>query len=416
MAGRSAQGAGNLRKKTVVKGDKTYTFWEGRLTVGRDPGTGKQVRKSFSGKTQKEVREAMQAAAVSVNSGTFVEPSKMTLSKWLDQWLDGLYKQKYSTVKHYRSMVENHIKPRMGALQLCQLRKSDFDAFYKYLLTSGKEVSSKDDDGKITVSREPLSQKSVKNIHVILKGTISAAVDADILSVDPMRKVSIPTPPKPEIKPLTDAQVKAYTAAIADDEMCNILSLILFTGLREAEAMGLTWDCIDFDAGTLKVKQQLQDRKSDNGGMVIVPTTKNDKIRILKPAPFVMAILKRQKTQQLEERMRVGELWQGWQNEEERKTGLVFSNALGLPYRPKTVYQHHKKAAEKIGAPECTVHDLRHTYAVLSLQNGDSPKTVQGNLGHATAAFTLDVYGHVSETMKAESSARMEAYIQNIGI
>ena len=60
------------------------------------------------------------------------------------------------------------------------------------------------------------------------------------------------------------------------------------------------------------------------------------------------------------------------------------------------------------------MHDLRHTYAVLSLQNGDDVKTVQGNLGHATAAFTLDVYGHVSERMKDESAARMQEYLDNM--
>ena len=73
-----------------------------------------------------------------------------------------------------------------------------------------------------------------------------------------------------------------------------------------------------------------------------------------------------------------------------------------------------KKLAVQIGAPDSRVHDLRHTFAVLSLQNGDDVKTVQGNLGHATAAFTLDVYGHVSERMKEDSAARMEEYIKEL--
>ena len=71
--------------------------------------------------------------------------------------------------------------------------------------------------------------------------------------------------------------------------------------------------------------------------------------------------------------------------------------------------------ASKIGVPESRLHDLRHTFAVLSLQNGDNVKTVQGNLGHATAAFTLDVYGHVSERMKEESASRMQSYIDTLG-
>ena len=78
------------------------------------------------------------------------------------------------------------------------------------------------------------------------------------------------------------------------------------------------------------------------------------------------------------------------------------------------LYQRYKHLAEKIGKPESRVHDLRHTFAVLSLQNGDNVKTVQDNLGHATAAFTLDVYGHVSERMKEDSAARMQAYIDNM--
>ena len=77
-------------------------------------------------------------------------------------------------------------------------------------------------------------------------------------------------------------------------------------------------------------------------------------------------------------------------------------------------YLHFKKIAEQIGAPETKVHDLRHTYAVLSLQNGDDVKTVQMNLGHASAAFTLDVYGHVSDRMQRESAARMEQYIADV--
>ena len=71
-----------------------------------------------------------------------------------------------------------------------------------------------------------------------------------------------------------------------------------------------------------------------------------------------------------------------------------------------------KKLPAKIGTPDSTVHDLRHTYAVLSPQNGDDIKTVQCNLGHATAAFTLDKYGHVSERMRSESTDRMDSYIR----
>lgn len=110
----------------------------------------------------------------------------------------------------------------------------------------------------------------------------------------------------------------------------------------------------------------------------------------------------------------MGDVWQGWRDEKERKTALVFTTAEGNDISPTSLRYHFKKLMTDIGLPACRVHDLRHTFAVLSLQNGDDIKTVQENLGHATAAFTLDVYGHVSERMKDDSAKRMQAYIDAI--
>ena len=83
---KSAKGAGTIRKKTVTRNGKPYTYWEARITTGRDPGTGKQIQRSFTGKTQKEVREKLQAAAVEINEGRYTAPSKLTVGQWLDIW------------------------------------------------------------------------------------------------------------------------------------------------------------------------------------------------------------------------------------------------------------------------------------------------------------------------------------------
>ena len=88
MASRSAAGGGSIRKRTVVRNGKDYTYWEARVTIGSDPGTGKQIQKSFTGKTQREVREKMNAAVSAVDDGTYHEPSKMRLKEWMDLWAD----------------------------------------------------------------------------------------------------------------------------------------------------------------------------------------------------------------------------------------------------------------------------------------------------------------------------------------
>lgn len=286
--------------------------------------------------------------------------------------------------------MQTHIVPSLGAVKLSELAPPQIQAFYNGL------------------QRDGLAAKSVRNIHGILTKCLSTAVQVGYLRSNPASMVTLPKVEKKEIHPLTDEQVKDFLRVSVGDEYEILLKVILFTGLRESEAIGLTWDCIDFKAGTVKVCKQLQKRPLSDGGFTFAPL-KNDKSRTLRPAHFVLELLERRKREQAAQRLKVGELWEGWHTAEEQKNALVFTTATGGNLSPQTVYNHYKKLAVKIGAPDSRVHDLRHTFAVLSLQNGDDVKTVQGNLGHATAAFTLDVYGHVSERMKEDSAARMES-------
>lgn len=412
---RRAKGSGTIKKRTVVRNGKPYTFWEAQITLGNDPGTGKQMRKTFTGATQKEVREKMQKAAVAVQDGDFFEPSKITLGAWFDLWFeDYCGDKKYLTVKQYKSMTDTHIRPALGAVKLSKLTAPQIQGFYNELQRTGRTIKEKDKEtGKTITRQEPLSAKTVKNIHGIMSKALSTAVNVGYIKSNPAERVTLPRVEKKEICPLTDSQVKAFMAACTGNEYERVYKLILFTGLREGEALGLTWDCVDFGAGTLKITKQLQKRPNRDGGYTFAPL-KNDKARTITAAPFVMQLLKEQQTAQLEQRLRAGEFWQGWQTMDERKTGLVFTRDSGRHLDCTMLYKSYKKLAEQIGAPESRVHDLRHTYAVLSLQNGDPIKTVQDNLGHATAAFTLDVYGHVSEKMKEDSAARMQAYIDKL--
>ena len=137
----------------------------------------------------------------------------------------------------------------------------------------------------------------------------------------------------------------------------------------------------------------------------MVPT-KNSKSRTITLAPSVVKILRNVKHKQLENKMLYGSAWEN--------SDFVFTNELGHHLFASTVYKSFKRVMEEIGSPETRFHDLRHSYAVASLRSGDDAKTVQENLGHATAAFTLDVYGHVTEQMKTESANRMQAFIQSV--
>lgn len=263
--------------------------------------------------------------------------------------------------------------------------------------------------------KKHLAPKTVKNIHGVLSAILDTACELDYIRNNPCTKAKLPRISNSEVKPLTDEQVNAFIKIIDKDEFyAPLFKVLLFCGLRESEAIGLTWNEIDFKAGTVSIKQQLQKRPKKDGGFTF-DSPKNDKVRVLKPAPFVMEILKQQSIKQIELKANALDQWQGFKTEQERKASVVFTNERGQHLGPNTVYNHFKKLASQIGADNATVHDLRHTYATLSLQNGDDVKTVQQNLGHATAAFTLDRYGHVSEKMKEDSAARMQKYIEDIG-
>lgn len=413
--GRAAQGSGTIRKKTVTRNGQKYTYWEARVTIGKDLGTGKQIQKSFSGKSQKEVREKMQAAAVAINENDYYEPGKMTVKQWFEIWFSEYSSDKKPlTIQQYKSMATTHIYPALGSVQLSKLTAPQVQKFYNDLAKAGMTIKKTDKKtGKTETRTEPLSAKTIRNIHGIFSKALNVAIDQGLLRNNVAERVTLPKVVKKEIKPLTEEQQKAFLAAIKIHMFCYIYTVILFTGLREGEAIGLTWDCIDFKAGRMKIYRQLQRIPGEWSKYRFVPL-KNSKARVVQLSPYVLDILKQQRIKQLEARFKTGDLWQGWKTEEERKSGLVFTNEYGENINTVTLYNHFKKIAAEIGIPDARLHDLRHTFAVISLQNGDDFKTVQDALGHATAAFTLDVYGHVSERMKEESAKRQQAYIESL--
>lgn len=393
MAGKSAAGTGTIRKKVVTRNGKEYQFWEARYTAGYDPGTGKQIQRSITGKTQKEVAKKLKEATTAIDSGTYTAPNKMTVGEWLDIWsAEYLGSVKPRTVDSYKATVKVHLKPGLGAIKLESLAPHTIQNFYNGLSSATKD-------------REPLSPKSVKNVHGILHKALAQAVANGYIRFNPTDPCVLPKIVKKEIKPLDENQITSFLKAIQGHRFEDLFTTTIFTGMRESEVLGLLWDCVDLTKGTITINKQLQKVRGSRGEYTLAPT-KNSKGRTLTVAPSIVAILQKVKRQQLENRLRYGECWQN--------SGFVFTDELGRHLKHQTVYLDFKQIMVQIGSPNTRFHDLRHSYAVASIKSGDDIKTVQENLGHATAAFTLDVYGHVTEKMKQESAARMEQFIKTV--
>ena len=385
MAKKNAKGGGTIRKKTVTRSGKEYTYWEARITVGRDPGTGKQIQRSFTGKTQKEVREKLAQAVAEVDRGTYTAPTRMTVGQWLDIWQqDYLGSVKPSTVATYERNIKNQLKPALGAVRLDQLHPHAVQGF-----VNGLE----------------LSPASARLAYKVLHMALEKAVDLGYIARNPAAKCELPRLEQKEIHPLDDQQVAVLLATAKGGSLEYLITVALFTGIRLSELLGLTWDAVDLQRGTINVNKQLAQTGHRGSGLFVSP--KSGKARMITVAPSAMAALRHQRAKQAEMQLRAGPLW-------DNPNGLVFTSELGGPLSLQRAEERFAAVKSAAGLEGVRFHDLRHTYAVNAIRAGDDIKTIQGNLGHSSAAFTLDRYGHFTERMKQDSAARMENFIKSV--
>lgn len=332
-----------------------------------------------------------------MDAGTYIAPSKVTVGQWLDLWQqDYLVDVRPSTVTSYEAIIRNHIKPKIGAIRLDSLTTQDIQEFYNRLRFPSE-------------NRKALSAKTIKNIHGILHHALQQAMLNNYIRTNPSNSCVIPRVTKKKVKPLNEYQIADFLKAIKGHKYENLFLVALFTGIRQGEICGLQWECVNFDDGTILIDKQLQSlrgkTRGDSEKYILVPT-KNGKERTITAAPYVMELLWKTKQSQNANRKTWGKAFQ--------ENDLVFTDEFGNRITPQALYRAFKIIVTESGMPMVRFHDLRHSYAVISLKYGDDVKTVQENLGHATAAFTLDVYGHVTEKMKKDSADRMQAFIKSV--
>ena len=381
---RTASDTGSIRQRPDGR-------WEGRLIVGYDPGTGKPIRRSIYGDTQKAVRQEMTSIQRALDNGTYQPPTKLTVGAWLDMWMETFCAStvKPLTYSAYETAIKNHIKPSIGATKLQSLKGVDIQKMYNKMIDSS------------------LSPKTVKNTSATLHKALQMAIKQGYIQTNPCDAAELPKADKKEIRPLQDAEIPRFLDAIAEHPMGNAYALCLFAGLREGECLGLSWRQVDFENKTLLIDQQLQKEKGKNAKYYIAPYTKNGKTRRIAPPEIAFHYLRAERSKQIANRLAAGALW-------DNPDDLVFTNGLGRHYAIHTFYKNFKRIAASIGRPDARPHDLRHTAATVAMASGVDAKSVQDMMGHATASFTLNVYAHASDQMKKDAAQRMQGYYDGL--
>ena len=327
--------------------------WAGVLHLGY-AGV-RRRRKTFYGKTRHEVVARLAAARRGLEQGLPIPPDRLTLAKYLQQWLEDSARPsvKAATYEGYERMVRLHIVPELGRLRLARLSPQALSGLYRRLLNKG------------------LAPKTVALVHAMLHRALFQAVRWGLVAVNVSDAADPPRPVRKEFRTLTVTEAERLMRAARGDRFHGLYVLALATGLRQAELLGLRWSDIDFGGAVLAVRQQVY--RVNGRWLYSEPKTTKGRRTVALPA-FAVEALRGHRVRQTHERLVLGGAWEDG--------GLVFSNRRGRPMEKQNLLRRSFwPILERAGLPRIRFHDLRHTAASLLLAQGTHPKVVQERLG-----------------------------------
>ncbi len=378
--------SGHVTKRTT----KTGISWCYIIELGVDPATGKRSRRTGRGfASKKEAEVALRRELTDLESGTNVDRTVMTVAEFLiGEWLPA-HRQKIrpNTLDSYRSAIERHIVPHIGAMKLQKLEPRDINRLYATLTERGSQTGG------------PLAAKTVRNSHVILHRALEDAVRWGAIGRNPAASASAPaatsTPQVPD--PWRRHEVKAFLESVAGHPFEALWILAATTGMRRGEILGLRRRDLDLAASRLSVMQAIV--LVQGHPTIGPPKTKRSARRVHLNVRAVDALQRH--------------LSANPGRKPEADTELVFTRNGGLPLRPGWVTAQFSKLSRAAGLRHIRLHDLRHTWATLALEEGVNPKVVSEQLGHANVSITLDIYSHVLPGLQADAVDRVAEAIYN---
>ncbi len=352
-----------------------------RYTVQTATGT---KRKTLYGKTRGEVSEKLTKAMANRDGGLVFDADNLKVGEYLERWLNDSVRGsvKPVTFESYKQLMRVHVVPALGRIKLEKLSPAHLQGFYRQKLDAG------------------LSPRTVQYLHVVLHRALKQALRWGLVPRNVSEAVDPPRVHREEISPLSPVQARALLEAARGDRLEALYVLAVHCGLRQGELLGLKWEDVDLEGGTLQVRRTLTGSK-DGLPVFTAPKTAKSR-RSVRLTETALEGLRRHLERQLGEIDRAGSLW--------RENGLIFATEAGTPLNRQNLGRRSfKPLLKRAGLPEKTrFHDLRHTCATLLLVKGIHPKVVQELLGHSNIAITLDTYSHVLPGMGDEAAGAME--------
>jgi len=359
-------GEGMIRKRT----DDT---WEARYTDRN----GKQ--KSLYAKTRQAAARRLTAALRDRDKGIpTLQDERQTVGQYLTHWLDTMRSQiRPSTHRRYSDFARVHIIPAIGKIRLTAL--TALTAQHVQSLYSKK-------------LKEGLSPTTVHHIHAALHQALKDAVKLGLLQRNVTELVSAPRRDSQEMLVLTEDEARHFLSCAQGDRFQALYALVLTTGMRLGELLGLRWQDIDFERATLQVRMGVVE---DGPRFVLGEVKTAYSRRTIGLTLLALDALRQHRAEQEEKKRLLGGAWDGAHN-------LVFPNAVGGIMIPDNLTKRSFKTILETAGLSSAIrfHDLRHTAATILLSHGVNVKVVSEMLGHADISITLRVYAHVTAHMQ----------------
>ena len=368
---RAHNGMGSIRRRPDGRWEARYSTPDGR-------------QRSVYARTEAEVTKKLRTALHDLDAGHWREPSKMRMSEWLDIWIDEYHAHSSDdTRRKYKSLSGKYILPALGTLRVATVTPIHIRRFMTGLQKCG------------------LSPVTVRNYIRILSACFRCAIDAGLIRDNPVEGIRLPRAKTKQFCVVDREDIPAFIAASYNTPYPMELQFLLMTGLRVGELRGLRWLDCDLDAGTISVERQLHAAGDYNFSL-----PKYGEVRRIHLAAEAVDILRKQRKRQLEQRLE-----HRWRDDDITRD-LVFRKKDGSAHSNHSIYDAAKAAGAEIGMPDLHPHDLRHSYAVAALRSGVDVKTVQHNLGHASAAMTLDTYAAYTDDAGKAGAAKLSNYLR----
>jgi integrase len=378
----TVRGRGSIQRRRLANGKVVFDL----IFVEEEDGQRKQ-RWLRGYQTRQEAEDRRAEVVVDSKRGAYTRPTDIAVGQYLDRWLNGHRPSiRPSTWTSYRMNIDRHIAPALGRVLLRDLGATAINEFYSGLLTGGR-INGKGG----------LSARTVRYIHSILRRALKDAADEDLIVRNPADRAKPPAAKAtraPKARTWNAEQTQTFLAAVQDDPLYPAFLLLATTGMRRGEVCGLEWRDLDLDGGRIAIDRARIAVRHE----VMVSQTKSGRGRSVDLDPETIRVLRQHRREQLEKGMAQGAA--------PSDGDLVFP---GL--HPDHLSKVFDRRVRDAALPRIRLHDLRHGWATLALRDGIHPKVVSERLGHATVAFTLDIYSAVMPGLQRQAAESIAAKI-----